>query len=374
MSINLTSTIPDEQQNLQLIPPSFSRELQIDSEFQNLIPPLSVEEKLQLEANLKEFGCIDPLVVWKGKSILLDGHNRYEICTLNQIQYKIVEIDMVSKDAAICWIVNNQLGRRNTTPEVASYLRGKRYMHLKGNREDNLKQNSPKCKSCTSGEELTNAISIDKAKSLAAEYKVSPRTIKSDAKLSQALDILADALGEKVKHSILSRSPKMTKEDILSLAEVAHTQGSTFAQQIFDNKRGNTSIVQQIKDKQRVPNPRIVGEVCQIISKGDPDLKQYSRCWCIINAVNLHSCAIRMWKMDLPTVKPENLEPIYTASEEIAAQNCQRIRRLADKVYMSGETTHIAVLEALSRIHDPANLTSKQERILSFLESEYDLQ
>lgn len=77
--------------------------------------------------------------------------------------------------------------------------------------------------------------------------------------------------------------------------------------------------------------------------------------------------------MDFPTVKPENLEPTYTVSEEIAAQNCQRIRRLADIVCKDGETTHIAVLEALSRMHDPANLTSKQERILSFLEKEYDL-
>ena len=387
MSINTASIICDEQQNLQAktvevneekvtpsIPPSLNSELQVDSEFKNLIPPLSVEEKTQLEANLKEFGCIDPLVVWKGKSIILDGHNRYEICTKNQIPYKIVEIDMASRDDAICWIVNNQLGRRNTTPEVASYLRGKRYLHLKGNREDNLKQNSPKCKFCTSEEELEDTISMDKAKSLAAEYKVSPRTIKNDAKLSQALDTLGLGLGEKVKHSILSRTPKLTKEEIFSLAQVVHTQGSTVAQQIFDNKRGNTSIVQQIKDKQRVPNPRIVGEVCQIISKGEPDLKQYSRCWCIINAVNLHSCAIKTWKMDFPTVKPENLEPTYSVSEEIAAQNCQRIQRLADIVCKDGEPTHLAVLEALSRIHDPASLTSKQERILSFLESEYDLQ
>ncbi|WP_414624396.1 hypothetical protein [Calothrix sp. CCY 0018] len=376
VNVQLSSLIladSEEVNEEKVITPSFDSGLQIDSEFKNLIPPLSVEEKLQLEANLKEFGCIDPLVVWKDKSILLDGHNRYDLCTKNQISYKIVEIDMVSRDAAICWIVNNQLGRRNTTPEVASYLRGKRYLHLRGNREDNLKQNSSKCKTCTSEEEVEDAISMDKAKSLAAEYKVSPRTIKNDAKLSQALDCLGDALGEKVKHSILSRSPKMTKEDILSLAQVVHTQGSTVAQQIFDNKQGKTSIVQQIKDKQRVPNPRIVGEVCQIISKGDPDLKQYSGCWCIINAVNLHSCAIRMWKMDLPTVKPENLEPIYTASEEIADRNSQRIRRLADKVYRSGETTHIAVLEALSRIHDPASLTTQQERILSFLEGEYDL-
>ena len=100
MSINSASTIWDKQQNLQSktveineeivtpsIQPLFNSELQIDSEFKNLIPPLSVEEKTQLEANLKEFGCIDPLVVWKDKSIILDGHYRYEICTKNQIQY-----------------------------------------------------------------------------------------------------------------------------------------------------------------------------------------------------------------------------------------------------------------------------------------------
>jgi hypothetical protein len=28
---------------------------------------------------------------------------------------------------AMNWIINNQLGRRNVTPEQASYLRGKRY-------------------------------------------------------------------------------------------------------------------------------------------------------------------------------------------------------------------------------------------------------
>ncbi len=114
-------------------------------EFKNLIPPLSEEEKSQLEANLKEFGCLDPLIVWQwqGQSILLDGHNRYEICTREHISYKIVEIEIASREAAICWIANHQLGRRNITPEVASYLRGKRYLNLKGDRNHNLKQNSP---------------------------------------------------------------------------------------------------------------------------------------------------------------------------------------------------------------------------------------
>jgi hypothetical protein len=157
--------------------------LKIDTEFQNLIPPLSSEEKLQLEANLKEFGCLDPLIVWQGKDILLDGHNRYEICIREQIPYNIVEIDIADREAALSWIANHQLGRRNITPEIASYLRGKRYLNLRGDRADNLRQNSPKCKSCTSvesdGEDLPqseNLITSDAAKRLAQQYKVSVRT------------------------------------------------------------------------------------------------------------------------------------------------------------------------------------------------------
>ena len=49
--------------------------IQIDSEFQALIPPLSAEERAQLEANLLADGCRDPLVVWPCATfdIRLDG-------------------------------------------------------------------------------------------------------------------------------------------------------------------------------------------------------------------------------------------------------------------------------------------------------------
>ncbi len=77
--------------------------------------------------------------------------------------------------------------------------------------------------------------------------------------------------------------------------------------------------------------------------------------------------------MDLPTVKPENLEPVYCASVDTSAQNCDRIRQLTDKIYADLEPTHVAVVEALGRIADPSTLTPKQERILSFLENEYNL-
>lgn len=53
-------------------------QLKIDPEFQSLIPPLSPDEYKQLEANIIEDGCMDPLVYWNGT--LIDGHNRYRIC------------------------------------------------------------------------------------------------------------------------------------------------------------------------------------------------------------------------------------------------------------------------------------------------------
>ncbi len=212
------------------------------------------------------------------------------------------------------------------------------------------------------------------AKSLAEQYKVSDRTIRNDAQFTSALDTLAQALGDEVKHSILTRTTGISKKDVLSLARVVRNEGKETAQKLLNNKLSKCDIVQQIKNKQRVPNPHYVGEVCTITAKGDVELKQFSGCWGIILEVNPHSCAIRTWKMDFLTVKPENLEPINGVCKDTASQNCTRIQRLAFKVHEDYEPTHMAVLEALSRIPDPSYLTSKQERMLAFLEQEYELQ
>ena len=63
----------------------------ISKEFEQFIIPLSSEEYTQLEANILEEGCRDPLVVWshKGKNVLLDGHNRFGICERNNLSYRL---------------------------------------------------------------------------------------------------------------------------------------------------------------------------------------------------------------------------------------------------------------------------------------------
>ena len=101
----------------------------IDTEFRSLIPPLSSDEKAQLESNLIAEGCRDALVTWSG--ILLDGHNRLEICKRLNIPYGTSEIELPDRDAAADWIDKNQLGRRNLTPDQMSLLRGRRYNRAK---------------------------------------------------------------------------------------------------------------------------------------------------------------------------------------------------------------------------------------------------
>ena len=85
--------------------------IHIDNEFKNLIPPLTDEEYKGLEESVLKEGCRDSLVTWNGT--LIDGHNRYEICTKHNIPFKTVEHNFDSRQAVIEWIILNQFGRRN---------------------------------------------------------------------------------------------------------------------------------------------------------------------------------------------------------------------------------------------------------------------
>jgi len=86
---------------------------QIDQEFQEHMHRLKADEEAQLEANLLRDGCRDALVVWKEKSLLLDGHNRHRLCEQHSIPYEVKTINLPDRQAALMWILETQLGRRN---------------------------------------------------------------------------------------------------------------------------------------------------------------------------------------------------------------------------------------------------------------------
>ena len=153
--------------------PQVFEDIQIDAEFAALIPPLSAEERQQLEDNIVEHGgARDPLVVWVATewtpegcreplryedgepfradseseetliwygddddsyfiedwpATLLDGHNRYEICTRLTLPFDVQRMPLADRSHAEEWIIRNQFGRRN----LAAYVRTQLALRLK---------------------------------------------------------------------------------------------------------------------------------------------------------------------------------------------------------------------------------------------------
>src|ERR1700733_1625684 len=86
----------------------------VDPEFKKLLDPLTKDERATLQANLISDGrCLDPLVIWAEENIVLDGMNRIEICTEHNVEFKVVRINLPSREAAIKWIADHQAGKRN---------------------------------------------------------------------------------------------------------------------------------------------------------------------------------------------------------------------------------------------------------------------
>lgn len=97
-------------------------DLKVDDEFKNLIQPLTADELEQLEKNIVDDGEVrEPLVTWNG--VIIDGHNRYSILQKHpDIPFKTMEMIFLSRNEALVWIINNQLGRRNLNKADAILL------------------------------------------------------------------------------------------------------------------------------------------------------------------------------------------------------------------------------------------------------------
>ena len=167
--------------------------MRIDKEFAKWIPPLTKDEYNALERSIVAEGCREKLIVWN--DTLLDGHNRFQICSANNIDYKTTTIDLPNRQSALDWIVSNQLARRNLTPEQISYLRGKQYNRSKQR-----------------GGNTSNRQNV--GLTLAEAHNVTPRTIERDAKFAEALD----KVDAETRRQVLARESDLTKQQVIDLA------------------------------------------------------------------------------------------------------------------------------------------------------------
>lgn len=191
-------------------------EVTVLEQLKNFISPLTRDEKTQLEDNIIREGCKEPIVVWphNGKQIIVDGHNRFDICTRHKIEFTTREIDFSSEEEARIWMINNQLGRRNLNADQLSYYRGVKYLMLKNKRGGYTNIENKGVKKSTTVEVLSK------------EFNVSESTIKRDAKFASGINVIGRT-NAKLQADLLSGIARLKKSDIQFLAELDEDKKSS---------------------------------------------------------------------------------------------------------------------------------------------------
>ncbi len=91
----------------------------INEELKSYIDPLTPEEYEALERSLLAEGCRDALVLWG--ELLVDGHNRYEICRKHGLPFQTVQSRLFKDIEDVhLWMIDQHLGRRS----VSDFQRG----------------------------------------------------------------------------------------------------------------------------------------------------------------------------------------------------------------------------------------------------------
>ena len=199
------------------------KELKIKKEFKNLIRPLHRQEYLQLEENILNDGCREAIITWNG--YIVDGHNRYEICTAHNIPYKVLEIEFECEEAAVAWICANQLGRRNISEETRKFLIGMQYESEKivnGKKNPLGKNQYSDASDYVKGEKIEEVVTESKfrtAKRIGDENNVSANTVQKYAVYTRALAQIGSKEPELVP-KILSGRYKISHRHIVELSEL----------------------------------------------------------------------------------------------------------------------------------------------------------
>jgi hypothetical protein len=182
-------------------------------ELKEFIIPLTEEEFGTLESNILAEGCREPLSVWQRNDqlILVDGHNRYKICKKHDVPFKLKKLAFDDIQEVKVWMVDNQMGRRNLTPDQLSYYRGLRYLNLRKKKGgyDNVK--------------AKGQADASTSEFLAGKFNVSESTVKRDAKFAEGLDII-NRTNPGLKLKILTGEAKVKKGDVQILGNARNPE------------------------------------------------------------------------------------------------------------------------------------------------------
>lgn len=293
--------------------------LEIDPEFKNLIPSLKRSEYLQLESNLMTDGCREAIITWNG--IIVDGHNRYEICHRHGIPFRIQEKEFDCRESVITWICANQLGRRNISDEYRKYLIGTQYNNEKvvaSKRNPRGVNQYTVAKNHDENGNLSTKIQLT-ADRIAEENHISRGTVQKYACYARAVDEIGKH-EPKLYTKLLSGNYKVAHNNVLGMAKQSPEEIRKINRRI---DRNNAPFVQFKKGRSA-----IVGE------RAEPETED-----------NLQGPSVK----DMPAFDPDAEVSSLTLTIPSWSSSIERTRNNANLLIVSAEAKErlIAALNAL---------------------------
>lgn len=213
---------------------SVTMTIQINEELRTYIDPLSPDEYAALERSLLAEGCRDALVLWG--DILVDGHNRYELCRKHGIEFKTTQnTRFTTLDDVKLWMIENHLGRRS----VSDFQRG--VLALR-------KKEILQARAAQAGQETTAA----------AESSTGPAPVLSRQALARAARVSSTTLGqiEKIQKAAapeLVRAVKVGDISINAAAAVAALPVDKQAAAAAEGRKALRELARQARQARKTP-------------------------------------------------------------------------------------------------------------------------
>lgn len=229
----------------------------IDPEFKALIPPLPDEEYAALEQSIQQHGCRDALVVWKG--ILVDGHNRYDICNRLGKTFRTTPLERVdSREGAMAWMVDNQLARRNVNNFQRSELALKKEALLAAAAAEKQKKGISQKQNLSTN--LSKGPAMDTRRDLAKAAGVSEGTLAKVKEIEKAgvPELVEKARSGEIKIDVAAQVAKLPKEEQVALAaagKVAMKAAAKGVRQASKQKQSAASEVAR-ETKESITDPK----------------------------------------------------------------------------------------------------------------------
>lgn len=263
--------------------------LKIDPEFKAICRKLTQDEYNGLEADIKEFGCNDPILLWDG--VIIDGHNRYEICQKHGIDFRTLSLHFDSRADVLLYMIDHQLARRNLHElDKVALLEAKRPILEKQARE---RQKATQAKPGEQVGQVPLNLAEPKSKGevrdqLAAEAGVSKMTYTNLRTVNQkGSDELKEAVREKkIGASKAAEIAKLPKEDQPGFLRKAIEQKSGAK----SKRKGHLKPSVPIKKAVKIFEPNITITISKIPENAaDTMYLHFGKEWCISFANHIFS-------------------------------------------------------------------------------------